>query len=234
MKNLGKVVLAQSDSEWVQLCAEYIIETIQKKLATSASVNIGLSGGRSPISIFSFINDSNAIDDSAWRRVNFFWIDERVVPYEDDQNNAGNAMRVLKEIPANYFPVNTSIVRTVNIASDYQKLLIEKLPSTKGIPVFDLILLGMGEDGHIASLFPNTTALDEKEKIVVDNYVEKLDSHRITITYPVLNSATDTLIIIRGKEKKAVIHDILLSVGVYPIEGVLNNDNNRTWIINSI
>ncbi len=234
MKNLGKVILAESDSEWVALCAKYIIRTIHQILSEKENVNIGLSGGRSPISIFTYINDNKAIEEETWEKVNFYWIDERVVPFEDNQNNAGNAMRILKSIPANYYPINTSLGSPAVIAGEYDKLLRENLPETEGVPTFDLVLLGMGEDGHIASLFPDTAALHETQKAVVENYVEKLDSDRITVTYPVLNTASDTLVIIRGSEKKDVIHQLMLREGNYPIEGVLENDNERTWIINSI
>ena len=115
-------------------------------------------------------------------------------------------------------------------ACEYETLLRERLPSMDSlpVPVFDLVLLGMGADGHIASLFPDTAALAETSRLVVANWVPKLNSHRLTVTYPVINAARSVWLIVTGAEKAETVrraieqHDSTLPVShITPAAGQL-------------
>jgi 6-phosphogluconolactonase len=98
-------------------------------------------------------------------------------------------------------------------------------------PVFDFVLLGMGEDGHTASLFPNTEALEERLKFVTANFVSPLDSHRITLTYPVIQNAREAIVLIKGKRKIQILDEIYNSETMYPIHELVKSNLKLSWIV---
>lgn len=231
MKYFGKILSLQNQKAWTAYCGEYIIASIKKNIVIKNKVIIAFSGGNSPISIFRYIKDKKVITNDEWQQVYIYWIDERVVPFESDHNNAGNAIRTLDDINANFFPINTASNNPESIADNYEEILIKNIGFVDDFPIFDLVLLGMGEDGHIASLFPDTNAINESRKSVVANYVPKLNSFRITFSFPVLTKALDTLIMIRGQEKINIICELMQGNTGYPIEKMLQFENPKTWVL---
>ena len=115
----------------------------------------------------------------------------------------------------------------------YKKQIQKNVPFDKSnTPKFDLIILGMGNDGHTASLFPETNALSENEEFVVSNFVPQLKSYRVTLTYPVLLNADETIVLIKGEEKIKIFNEIINGKGdKYPISKLINS--NLHWIIGS-
>jgi 6-phosphogluconolactonase len=120
-----------------------------------------------------------------------------------------------------------------NCAINYEKLLCSKIPSGEnGFPVFDLILLGIGDDGHTASLFPNTKGLNEIEKGVIKNNVPQLSTDRITLTYPVILNASKIIILAKGAVKDEILKDIKIGKGDhYPITKIINSNVDTTCIL---
>jgi len=108
---------------------------------------------------------------------------------------------------------------------------LRKLAQLAGEPVFihDLILLGMGEDGHTASLFPETTAVEESERWAVANYVPKFDSWRLTLTYPVINAAKEVAFLVTGEKKRLIVREVMAGGSPYPAEGV--KAAQVTWLL---
>ncbi len=117
-------------------------------------------------------------------------------------------------------------------AQIYQQTIDEKLPKVNGVPSFDLILLGMGEDGHTASLFPGTKALNEEENWIVANEVPELDSIRITMSYTLILRAREVCVLINGKNKNQLVESMYESEDTtFPMQKIINDCPKLTWII---
>lgn len=198
--------------------------------------HIALSGGSTPRRLYEYLASSDFSDQLNWPKTHIYFGDERSVAPDDEESNfkmATDAMLAHVAIPA------TQVYRMQAEADDiqqsvvqYSELLNHKLPANKqGLPCFDLVLLGMGDDGHTASLFPGTTILEEKEKPVAAVYVEKLKAWRMSITYPMINSACNVAIMVAGENKKEVIAQVLGEMGsAYPVQRV-QPDGNLDWYI---
>jgi 6-phosphogluconolactonase len=147
-----------------------------------------------------------------WPSIEFFWGDERTVPLSSEESNAGVALRTffnqVPDNPARVHPWQTDI-NPDTAAANYQALLGELLPVEDGYPRFDLVLLGMGDDGHTASLFPHTTALNETERWTAANPVEKLNTVRLTLTAPVINNARMVVFLIAGANKAERLAEVI-------------------------
>ena len=118
----------------------------------------------------------------------------------------------------------------MKIAEDYAKRIGDFLP-------FDLILLGMGDDAHTASLFPNTKALNETEKTAVANYVEKMDSYRLTITFPVINDAANVIFLVSGENKAEALHEVLhgeFQPEKFPAQNVQPKNGDLLWLVSKL
>jgi 6-phosphogluconolactonase len=173
---------------------------------------VALSGGATPKSLYSLLASSYA--DFSWARTYFFFGDERHVPPTDPESNyrmANEALFSKAAIPAqNVFRVKAENPDAAAAAADYEaqmRKFFEIKPNE--FPRFDLILLGMGPDGHTASLFPDSEGLKETVKLVIANWVEKLKTHRISLTFPVLNNAGEVMFLASGPDKAEMVHEIL-------------------------
>lgn len=168
---------------------------------------IALSGGRSPREFFTLLATEHRTR-LPWDRIEFFQVDERCVPPEHIDSN----WRQIKETILDIVPeAQAHRVRAENPhgPEGYETLLRAALPSNgAGVPVFDLVLLGLGPDGHTASLFPDTQALDETQRAVVRNAVPQLNTHRVTLTFPVLNAARHRWFILRGADRRTIFREV--------------------------
>ena len=163
---------------------------------------LSLCGGSTPKPVYAALADCDEID---WERVLVTFGDERCVPPNDERSNHRMASEALLNqvgmTPANVMRMAGEM--EPQEAADRCEGQLKKLAQLAGEPVFvhDLILLGMGDDGHTASLFPGTEALEEKERWVVANYVPKFEEHRITFTYPLIAAAKEVLFLVNGQRK---------------------------------
>jgi 6-phosphogluconolactonase len=182
---------------------------------------------------------ANASGVLPWDRIFFFWGDERHVPPDDPDSNYRMAKEALLSkvaIPAaNTFRVPTENPDAAQVAQDYEETLRKFFNLGPGeFPRFDLILLGLGPDGHTASLFPETAALQEKSRLVVANWVEKLKTHRITFTLPVLNAARNVAFLVSGMDKAAALREVLEGTAPgekYPAKLVRPTDGRLIWFV---
>ena len=175
-----------------------------------------LAGGNTPRRTYEIIAETwrdapgGPLD---WNGVHLFWGDERHVPPDHPDSNFRMADEVLiRHVPIP--PANVHAIPTLSDAAEGADRYAEELrgffkPRAGEMPRFDLILLGMGPDGHVASLFPNTKALDVTDRPVVANWVEKLQSWRITLTLPVLNHAANLLGLVAGSEKSETLRRVV-------------------------
>jgi len=169
----------------------------------------------------------------------FFWGDERHVPPIDPESNYRMAEEaMLSKVPVppgNVFRIKTENPEAAAAAEDYEKAIRKFFGLEPGqFPRFDLILLGMGPDGHTASLFPGTTALQEKSRLVVANWVEKMKTHRITLTLPVLNAARCVTFLVSGTDKAPALKAVLeenVPAEQYPAKLIKPSDGKLIWLI---
>ena len=176
---------------------------------------MALSGGSTPKKMFAMLaNDAALRNRMPWCRVHFFWGDERHVPPDHTDSN----FRMTNEVMLSRVPVppeNIHRIRAENpdagkAAEDYEQELREFfMLGPEQLPPFDCVFLGMGTDGHTASLFPGTKALQERKRLVVPNWVDKFQSYRITLTTPVLNNADLVIFLVSGEEKAQPLRTVL-------------------------
>jgi len=182
--------------------SEFIFQEWKELSNKKDKVFIGLSGGSTPIPILTLLSEK----ELPWEKFYFFIVDERIVEASSEQSNFGNIFRAFfSKVPCHYYPMLSNLDGLEDEATKYSMLLKKELPLNNGnIPVFDQILLGMGDDGHVASLFGNSKAIAEAKRIVVSNFIEKFNSHRLTFTFPLLNSSRSNVLIFKGLEKRHI------------------------------
>ena len=197
---------------------------------------VALSGGHTPRAVYSLLAKEYA-SSLPWEQIYVFFGDERHVPPADPESN----YRMANESLLSQVPIPAENVHRIHAeleasaaAEQYQSLLEQFFHlKPNELPRFDLVMLGMGEDGHTASLFPGTAALHERSRLVTANHVEKLKADRITFTLPVLNSAAEAMVIVAGANKAPVIRQIVHSPATltYPVQMVHPNKGRLLWIV---
>lgn len=195
--------------------ADMLVGLALKKLESKESFAVALSGGSTPKNMFAMLaNDATLSKQMPWENVHFFWGDERHVPPDHADSNyrmTNEAMLSMVPVPPeNIHRIRTEIPDAGKAAEDYEQELrgFFKL-ETEQLPAFDCVFLGMGPDGHTASLFPGTKALHERKRLVVSNWVDKFQSYRITLTIPVLNNADIVIFLVSGEEKAEPLQVVL-------------------------
>lgn len=221
-----------------QAAAEEVIRAATEAVAQRGRFTIALSGGSTPRNLYTLLA-ANAGASLPWAQMFFFWGDERHVPPEDPDSNYRMAKEaLLSKVPipaANIFPVPAENPDASAAADSYEQTLRKFFEVAPGeFPRFDLILLGIGSDGHTASLFPETAALQETSRLVVANWVEKLKTSRITFTLPVLNAARCAAFLVSGTDKATVLREILEGSAPgekYPSKLVRPSAGNLIWFV---
>ena len=218
--------------------AEEVVRAANEAVAQRGRFTIALAGGSTPKSLYNLLA-TNARTALPWDRMFFFWGDERHVPPTDPDSNYRMADEtMLSKIPvptANVFRMKTENPDAAAVAEDYEQTLRKFFQLEPGqVPTFDLILLGMGPDGHTASLFPGTAALQEKSRLVLANWVEKMKTYRITLTLPVLNAARCVIFLVSGTDKAAALHAVLeedVPGEQYPAKLVRPRQGKLIWLV---
>lgn len=211
-----------------------------KELATAAAEyfvaqypeTVALSGGSTPKLMFQILAEQFR-NEVAWPNIHFFWSDERHVPPGDAESN----YRMANEALLSHVPVlesNVHRIRSENpdaaaAAGDYQQTLIDVTRQT--LPRLDLIFLGLGTDGHTASIFPGSEVLHETERLVAAPYVEKFNSYRITMTLPLLNNGASVVFLVSGAEKAEIVKAVLQGEHKYPAQAVSPTQGELIWML---
>jgi 6-phosphogluconolactonase len=189
---------------------------LEKKAGSGLPVHIALSGGSTPLSIFKHL--ASETQRKEWSGVHLYWGDERCVPPQNVESNYGSALQAMLEPLGLHNEQVHQILGEedpVAEAERYGKLLMDRLPVEDGFPVFDWVWLGLGSDGHTASIFPHQIALWKSEEPCVVATHPGTGQHRISITGGVINAARRVTFIATGTEKAPVIQEILMKVGKY-------------------
>jgi len=195
--------------------AKLFAASVEKAVATRGVARVAISGGSTPKAIFALLADPAGpfLATVPWDKLQLFWVDERCVAPDDPESNYGVCRELLlSKVPlpeANVFRMEGELDPD-EAASRYESFLRNtmKLEGAES-PAFDLVALGMGPDGHTASLFPHTQAIDEIGRLVVANHVPQKDTWRITLTWPVINQATEVVFEIDGAGKADVLAEVL-------------------------
>ena len=213
--NNQKIQIVADAEAMCTAAAETLVRHIVKTLQTKDVYSIALSGGSTPRRLYAQLVDEPELDRQIpWERVHFFWGDERPVPPDHPDSNyrmAYEAMLSRAPIPpANIHRIKAEDPDAGIAADDYADDMRRFFGITNGeLPRFNCVLLGMGSDGHTASLFPGSPALGEAKRLVMANWVEKFQSYRITLTAPVFNNADLILFLVSGSEKAGALKTVL-------------------------
>lgn len=231
-----------SPEEMSAECADTLLETALKYAREKKLFTLAVSGGTTPVKLFSLLAAKPFSDEFPWKNSHIFWVDERHVRQDAPENNFGTAVKTfLSKVPIpseNIHPVKTDNLPPAEAAALYEKELKKFFrPENNSLPSIDLVLLGMGGDGHTASLFPYAASLDEKSRWVLDvppptTALPALP--RITLTYPLINNAKNIFFLIAGEERRKLAETFLNSdihdFHQYPADGI-GGDGNLTWFI---
>jgi 6-phosphogluconolactonase len=227
----GRVVEAYASAgDLFHAAAHKVAEVISRCLSKKQSCAIALSGGSTPKRLYELLarGEGGPID---WKRVHVFFSDERNVPPEDLESNYRMAKESL--LASGLVPeANVHRIHGEYSADEAARSYEEEIRRVLGNdPVFDLVLLGLGPDGHTASLFPDSPALKEDKKLVAPNRVEKLKSDRITFTYPLLNRAEHVIFLASGADKSKIVRAVLSGEGDYPSQHVRPGKGELLWML---
>ncbi|MEO6037595.1 MAG: 6-phosphogluconolactonase [Saprospiraceae bacterium] len=200
----------KTPQEAVVALADFFIAQAQAAIAERDECNVALSGGRSPQALHALLASPAYREQIDWKKVYFFFGDERYVPATDPENNAHMAREAMLDPlqlpPFQIFPVDTSFP-PAEAARHYTEVIDRHFKGEKAR--FDLILLGLGDNAHTASLFPHSPVLEDRSASVKSLFVEELDSYRITMTAPMINQARQVAFLVFGASKAPALQQIL-------------------------
>jgi 6-phosphogluconolactonase len=219
--------------------ADVFVRTAVDAVDARGSFMVALAGGSTPRGLYSLLSGDERWRASVpWEHCDFFWSDERHVPPDHPDSNA----RMALEAMLSHVPVRPDRVHRVRAeepdaalaARLYEADVRRTFPRDVAIPRFDLILLGLGTDGHTASLFPGTEVLAEPTRLVAATRVESLAAERITMTYPLLNAARRVMFVAAGEEKARAVRDVLRpppEAPYLPARRVRPTDGALVWVV---
>jgi 6-phosphogluconolactonase len=211
--------------------------TVQSRQASiiCGRFSVALSGGETPRRLYEILATSPYRERIHWDEVHIFWSDERCVPEDDPRNNARMTHQTLLDLvpipPDHIHPIHCD-QSPQQAATQYEQELRQFFSSQN--PNFHLVFLGLGENGHIASLFPHTEVLNEQEKWVSEVYIAELGMHRITFTAPFINQASQVVFLVSGADKAQVLENVL--EGPYqphalPAQLIRPNGIHPIWLV---
>jgi 6-phosphogluconolactonase len=199
--------------ELVGYFTQLFMERCEELLGNKENINIALSGGSTPKLYLSKLTEPGIVQNIDWNKIHFFWVDERMVPQSDPMSNYGTIKKILfDKIPIpeeNIHRIKGEIVPQLEVKRYGNEILNIVDSKRNRLPEFDWILLGMGSDGHTASIFPNIELKDEYQNITAVSRSPFAGQIRITITETIINNANYVTFIISGEDKAEMVFEIL-------------------------
>lgn len=235
----SKIFVLPNASDLMEAAAEHVAEQAALSIKARERFTIALGGGSTPKSLYRLLASPEYRTRLEWEKVEFFWGDERHVPPDHAESNyrmAHEAMLLPLAIPEHHIHrIHGELPQAVDAAMQYEEVLRSTFEgSDSPIPQFDLVLLGMGPDGHTASLFPGTDAVHETTRWVTAPWVEKFQSFRITMTPGLINQARQTTFLIAGREKAEVLRAVMegpYQPDLLPSQVINPTSGNLTWFL---
>lgn len=234
-----RIVVCQTQEDLFEAAAQIVVQSAPFRSDRAQSYSIALSGGSTPQRLFARLAADPYRSQIDWSSIHVFWGDERNVPPDHGDSN----FRMAKEHLLDRVPIPSDQVFRMEgelpaqeAAIRYEDVLQRafSLKNKEVFPRFDLILLGMGSDGHTASLFPDTAVLEETTRWVGAPWIEKLHTHRITLTPPVLNAARRIVFVVSGADKAQAVQAVLegpVQIRQYPSQVVNPIQGEVIWLM---
>lgn len=229
------IVLCRDLVELSRQTAEQFSQLAHECVEASGRITVAFSGGSTPKHLYSLLASADYQNRIPWNNVELFWGDERCVPPDHPESNFRMAQEALLsriQISAENIHRMRGEGQPQSAAAEYEKELQRFFGlNSGGLPRFDLILLGIGEDGHTASLFPDSDALNDTEHLVLAPFVEKLNSYRLTLSLPVLINAANVWFLVAGPSKADAVQQAFSSSSDLPAAKVQPVNGKLTWFI---
>lgn len=225
------LIIAGDTQQAIDFAAQHWIHSAKRAIQQQGRFAVALSGGSTPKAIYRALsaNHKTSID---WSQVHLFWSDERAVPPDHADSNYRMAMENgFKDLPIPPAQIHRMKGEDQNSTADYEELIRRELSPR----LFDLVMLGVGEDGHTASLFPHTAALNEIDKLVVANFVPDKQDWRFTLTTPCINQSARTAFYAWGESKQAIVL-LVLNAAVkssFPASAIGTAERKALWILDA-
>lgn len=234
----GRVDVVADGEALARQAAEQIIAVSQTAKNECRSALVALSGGSTPKRMGELLATPEYSSRVAWDQLELFWGDERFVPLASGDSNAGEALRTFVDSapihPEDVHTWETEGVTPAESAELYEKEIRDVSEVESGVPVFDLILLGMGDDGHTLSLFPGTAAIHNNTDIVLAHHVEKLNANRLTFTPLLANAARKVVFLVGGAGKADTLPRVLqgeIELDTLPSQVIRPTDGELVWLV---
>jgi 6-phosphogluconolactonase len=236
LRHNERLLVGKDPSSAARLAADTLVETLASQ---PHPISLALAGGSTPAMLYSTLTQPPYRDRLPWREIHWFWSDERAVPPDHPDSNYRMAVENLlgplrvdtdhiHRMPADSDDFDTAAV-------EYEQTILRYVqPAPSGIPAFDLILLGVGPDGHTASLFPGTAALHEARRLVVPNYAPTQNAWRMTMTYPILKAAREIVLFVTGQGKAEIMASVLGDPPAdLPAAALRDAPGRITWVLDA-
>jgi 6-phosphogluconolactonase len=236
MPGQPKILIARDAAAAAKAAAAEFVNTLQSALKTNQTAAVAVSGGSTPRQMHRILTEPEFNKSLDWGRVHLFWVDERLVPYYDGASNFGNACEDLIDPlqldPGQVHPIPVT-GDPARLAENYEDALKNHFRPTAGrLPVFDLICLGVGGDGHTASLFPDNPALTENKHWALPVRGGHPEMDRVTFSLPVINAARRILFLVTGAAKSAVIYKVMKQPDAnLPAQLVRPQNGSLIWLL---
>jgi 6-phosphogluconolactonase len=235
----GTVIVVPDADALARLAAETLITVASEAHSEYRQALVALSGGSTPKKMGELLASEAFASRVHWDALQIFWGDERWVTVDDSQSNAGEALRgYLESVPVpaeNVHPWETDPDTEPGLAAEcYERLIREISGVSNGVPVFDLIFLGMGEDGHTLSLFPGTAAIHDTSSLTIAHRVEKLDTTRLTFGPALANAASSVVFLVGGAGKADTLHQVLdgpKQFDTLPSQVIRPSNGSLMWLV---
>jgi len=216
--------------------ARVMIELCYAEVARKGYFTVVLSGGSTPLGLYSLLASDEFRARVTWRDIHFFWGDERCVPPGDPASNYGEALRTMlskANVPEENIHRMRGEMEPARAAIEYEKDITGFFSARQAPePVFDLVFLGLGTDGHTLSLFPNAPELAESERLVIESRAPSGGPERLTMTLPLVNSAGVCVFLVTGAVKAGILKAVMENDGGrYPASLVSPRSGNLAWFV---
>jgi len=235
----SEIQICSDNSQLICTAADYVLHHTAEAIKNHGSASIALAGGSTPKALYALLASTPYRELLDWTRIHVFWGDERHVPADHPESNYRMAQEaMLSKVPippAQIYRIEGERSKAEDAAEVYEKLLVTHFHvPPQHVPRFDLVLLGLGPDGHTASLFPGTSTVHENSRWVMAPWVEKLKTHRITMTPVLLNHAAHIAFLVSGPDKSPALAAVLegpFRPDEYPAQMIQPRDGTITWFL---
>jgi 6-phosphogluconolactonase len=233
-----EIIICSDTGDLNRKAADQFVAMSRQAIGARGRFAVALSGGSTPKALYALLASAEFNAQLDWRNIHLFWGDERCVAPDHAESNfrmVNEALLSKISIPGENIHRMGGERELAEAAAAYEAELRRFFsPQRDELPRFDLVLLGLGEDGHTASLFPGSAALGETRRWVAVAYVERLKTHRLTLTLPVINAAAQVAFLVAGESKRAIVKQLLgasADASDFPAAKISPTDGKLTWLI---